>query len=274
MDLSAALEDFLAKVRAEHARAVAKFPSPECSVVALSEEVGELSKAMLDESSERVVKEAVQVAVMAAKVATQGDPTLDAYRAKSGAGPHPLVARPSPSAEHAPAVKAEPALRPGSECSGSELIFSSVVVTPELHVEVGVKCRVCKWHTKISVPVESPFRSHDAHWVFEQLADAHCCEHRGWVLRPVAEQIAVALQLQRSVTVGDLVLPQLGLGLRAPDADCTICHGMKGKHVGGLQGWAPCICQYPKPKPPPGSLGPVDEPSASPPRDAKEPRHE
>lgn len=45
-------------------------------MTALTEEVGELAKALLDESDQRVYEEAVQVAVMALRVATEGDPSL------------------------------------------------------------------------------------------------------------------------------------------------------------------------------------------------------
>jgi NTP pyrophosphatase (non-canonical NTP hydrolase) len=53
-----------------------KFPSASKSMCALTEEVGELAKALLDESNERVVEEAVQVAVTAIRVATEGDASL------------------------------------------------------------------------------------------------------------------------------------------------------------------------------------------------------
>lgn len=69
----------------ELTRARAKFPSPAGSLAALTEEVGELAKAMLDEPRHRVCEEAIQVAVMAIRVATEGDPTLDEIRKKRGA---------------------------------------------------------------------------------------------------------------------------------------------------------------------------------------------
>lgn len=83
------IEIFLAAFKTEIQRAMEKFPQPNASMCALTEEVGELAKAMMDEPSERVWKEAVQVACMAARVAIEGDPTLDPTRAKRGAGPHP-----------------------------------------------------------------------------------------------------------------------------------------------------------------------------------------
>lgn len=53
-----------------------KFPSSAKSMCALTEEVGELAKALLDESGQRVYEEAIQVAVMAIRVATEGDASL------------------------------------------------------------------------------------------------------------------------------------------------------------------------------------------------------
>lgn len=75
--------DFLADVNHEVYRAREKFPSSNCSLVALMEEVGELAQACLKVaagkwSSGRIREEAVQVAAMAVRVATEGDPSLSA----------------------------------------------------------------------------------------------------------------------------------------------------------------------------------------------------
>lgn len=81
------IDIFLAAVKAEYLRACVKFPINNQQNVALMEEVGELAKAMLDleygvkgalvqdtkHFSLGVMEEAVQVASMAAKVATLGD---------------------------------------------------------------------------------------------------------------------------------------------------------------------------------------------------------
>lgn len=75
---------FLDEVRAELERARDKFPDASCSLAALTEEVGELAKAMLQEPLDRVRAEAVQVAVMALRVAVEGDSTLDGYRRSLG----------------------------------------------------------------------------------------------------------------------------------------------------------------------------------------------
>ena len=76
------LQEIFVSIGLELNRARAKFPSSECSMVALTEEVGELAKAMLDESQQRIYQEAVQVACMAIRVATEGDPSIENYRAK------------------------------------------------------------------------------------------------------------------------------------------------------------------------------------------------
>lgn len=83
------LEQFFSETLSEVAAAREKFPDSGGSMTALTEEVGELAKAMLDESSDRVRREAIQVACMAARVALEGDPTLAPYRTERGAGPHP-----------------------------------------------------------------------------------------------------------------------------------------------------------------------------------------
>ena len=89
------IEVFLAEVRAELIRARAKFPGDRIMTIALAEEFGELCKAVLDESAANVRKEAVQTAVMAARVALDGDGSvrdwrrergLDALAARGGAG--------------------------------------------------------------------------------------------------------------------------------------------------------------------------------------------
>lgn len=88
MNLSKRGMAFLIEVAHEHERAVGLFPSSEASMCALTEEVGELAKAMLEESPERIRKEAIQVAVMAMRVAIEGDPSLDGYRERIGAAAH------------------------------------------------------------------------------------------------------------------------------------------------------------------------------------------
>ena len=78
------VEDFLRDVELEVARAKEKFPSSDGSMCALTEEVGELAKAYLDEPWVNVWDEAVQAAAMCARVATEGDPTLNPIRADRG----------------------------------------------------------------------------------------------------------------------------------------------------------------------------------------------
>ncbi|HEY4545903.1 MAG TPA: hypothetical protein VIG90_05700 [Pedomonas sp.] len=80
------VDAFLAEVRAELLRARTKFPGRRIMTIALAEEFGELAKAMLDEQPEAVRKEAVQTAVMAARVALDGDESVDDWRASKGLG--------------------------------------------------------------------------------------------------------------------------------------------------------------------------------------------
>lgn len=75
---------FTADVLAEVARARAKFPAPAGLLCALTEEVGEVAKALLDEPRARLYRECVQVACVATRLATEGDPTLDAMRCAKG----------------------------------------------------------------------------------------------------------------------------------------------------------------------------------------------
>lgn len=82
---------FMLNVEQELLLAKKKFPQPNPTMTALTEEVGELAKAMMGEGSDRVWKEAVQVAVMALRVAVEGDPSLDAERELRKSGKHPTV---------------------------------------------------------------------------------------------------------------------------------------------------------------------------------------
>lgn len=83
--LEAHLQRFLHDFGIKVSKARAKFPSAAGSMCALTEEAGELAKAMRDEPRWRVYAEAVQVAAMAARACLEGDSTLDAIREKRGA---------------------------------------------------------------------------------------------------------------------------------------------------------------------------------------------
>lgn len=82
--MSEAMDDaFLAMVKVEASLARARFPQPNPTVAALTKEVGELARALLHvregkkgASWESVWTEAVQVAAMALRAATEGDATL------------------------------------------------------------------------------------------------------------------------------------------------------------------------------------------------------
>lgn len=80
---------FLRDVYREVQRARKKFPAPNLNFAALGEEFGEVSRALMSESSERVYAECVQVAAMAMRVALEGDISFDTYRAEKGLDEHP-----------------------------------------------------------------------------------------------------------------------------------------------------------------------------------------
>ena len=65
----------------------AKFPSRAGLLCALTEEVGEVAKALMDEPYENVYNEAKQVAAMAIRLMEECDPTLHGVRKARGAGP-------------------------------------------------------------------------------------------------------------------------------------------------------------------------------------------
>lgn len=75
----------LMDVRDEIINAIEQYPYPDGLMCALTEEVGELARAMISEPRERVWSEAIQVAATAIRIAMDGDPTLDAIRAKRNA---------------------------------------------------------------------------------------------------------------------------------------------------------------------------------------------
>jgi len=82
---AASPEDLLAaEIIAELQRARAKFPGKNVTFAALVEEVGELATATFEENSDRVRKEAIQVAVMAMRMILDGDHCFDAWRAEKG----------------------------------------------------------------------------------------------------------------------------------------------------------------------------------------------
>ena len=87
--LEVAIVKFMYEVNHEVNRACTKFPDPWGLSTALTEEVGELAKALMDEPSKNVYTEAVQVAAMACRIAIQGDPSLDRIREARGQDGHP-----------------------------------------------------------------------------------------------------------------------------------------------------------------------------------------
>lgn len=73
-------DQFLKEVIAEAKRARRKFPGENATNAALVEEVGEVSKALMFEPWYAVCSEAVQVAVMAMRLAVEGDATFEDWR--------------------------------------------------------------------------------------------------------------------------------------------------------------------------------------------------
>ena len=78
-----AYQRLIDEINEEHSRAIAKFPAPNLNMCALTEEVGELAQALLHTRFggrcagwTYVRKEAVQVAVMAIRVALEGDSSI------------------------------------------------------------------------------------------------------------------------------------------------------------------------------------------------------
>lgn len=75
---------FIEDLQVELAKARAKFPGPNPTIAALTEEVGELARAMLHIREGKsadwwsVWDEAIQVAAMAMRAATEGDATIGA----------------------------------------------------------------------------------------------------------------------------------------------------------------------------------------------------
>lgn len=81
------IDTLLEEIKVELGRARQKFPGDDVTMLALMEEVGELAKATFEEPSANVRLEAIQVAVMAIRVALDGDGTLTAWREQKGLDP-------------------------------------------------------------------------------------------------------------------------------------------------------------------------------------------
>lgn len=82
-------DDFFEAVRAELERARTKFPGRRLMGLAMVEEAGELAKALLDEPCSAIRKEAIQTATMAARVALDGDESVDELRKIKGLDAQP-----------------------------------------------------------------------------------------------------------------------------------------------------------------------------------------
>lgn len=75
-------QEFAAAVAEEIQRARRLFPGAEATSAAMIEEVGEVCKALMYEPWDALVKECVQVAAMAQRLATEGDDTMRRFREK------------------------------------------------------------------------------------------------------------------------------------------------------------------------------------------------
>ena len=82
-------DEFIEAFRAELRRARAKFPGRKLMGLAMAEEAGELVKALLDEPCAAIRKEAIQTAVMAARIALDGDESADEWRRMKGLDAQP-----------------------------------------------------------------------------------------------------------------------------------------------------------------------------------------
>ena len=76
--------DWDLEVAREVERARAKFPRPDGLLAALTEEVGEVARALLDKTWSEVYAECVQVAAMAQRLAEERDPTMADIRRRRG----------------------------------------------------------------------------------------------------------------------------------------------------------------------------------------------
>lgn len=82
MSLKYAKTETTDSISAEVARAREKFPGNRLLLAALTEEVGELAKAMLqDRPREEIRKEAIQVAAVAVRIIEEGDASFDGLTA-------------------------------------------------------------------------------------------------------------------------------------------------------------------------------------------------
>lgn len=86
------VEAFLDAVRIEIYRARALFPTNAIMMCALAEELGEISRAAMEEPASQVRAEAVQLAAMATRLALEGDAGIDLWRVRQGLEP---IASPS-----------------------------------------------------------------------------------------------------------------------------------------------------------------------------------
>lgn len=80
MDIEDKIDSCLQDIFKEVLSARKKFPNTEGLMAALTEEVGELATACMEEPIENVYNEAKQVAAVAIRIMIEGDPSLNKVR--------------------------------------------------------------------------------------------------------------------------------------------------------------------------------------------------
>jgi len=76
--------DFFTDLNQEIKRARAKHPRNTAMIAALTEECGEVARALTDEPTKQVREESVQTACVAFRIYTEGDETMREYREGKG----------------------------------------------------------------------------------------------------------------------------------------------------------------------------------------------
>ena len=76
--------DLINEINTEWRKALRKFPENRNLTVALMEEVGELARAELHKQPEEIKKEAVQVIVVALRIYTEGDGSIEDRKSTEG----------------------------------------------------------------------------------------------------------------------------------------------------------------------------------------------
>lgn len=76
--------EFITDLTRELKRARVKHPTPHAMLAAIGEETGEVCQAIMDKPWSEVRKECLHLAAVALRLATEGDPTHNTFRASKG----------------------------------------------------------------------------------------------------------------------------------------------------------------------------------------------